>query len=195
MYISVMFNPISLRDLMYAPCIFFLCISFSSFSSFFFFAIYFKGSSIFNDFNVSFIICNFVIKHMLFRSEKFWELFHSVFMDPIVLADNLSFLIYFRIFSFFYCDGISYYFIFIWFYSSIFFCNFQMFFKKYQKQQLFFILFSFYNMLIKAPEKTLYFPPYNFVLWLSLLCIQTLSPLLKNRYIVWEDCGYVWDAE
>lgn len=101
MYISVMFNPISLRDLMYAPCICFLCISLSSFSSFFFFAIYFKGSSIFKDFNVSFIICNFVIKHMLFRSEKFWELFHSVFMDPIVLADNLSFLIYFRTFPFF----------------------------------------------------------------------------------------------
>lgn len=133
---------------------------------------------------------------MLFCSEKFWELFHSVFMDPIVLADNLSFLIYFRTFPFFIVTEFRTTLPSFDFIHQFFFCNFQMFFKKYQKQQLFFILFSFYNMLIKAPEKTLYlFPSYNFVLWLSALCIQTLSPLLKNRYIVWEDCGYVRDAE
>lgn len=154
MYISVMFNPISLRDLMYAPCIFFLCISFSSFSSFFFFAIYFKGSSIFNDFNVSFIICNFVIKHMLFRSEKFWELFHSVFMDPIVLADNLSFLIYIRTFPFFYCDGISYYFTFIWFYSSIFFfAIFKCSLKNTKSSSCFLFYLAFITCLLRHQRK------------------------------------------
>lgn len=105
----------------------------------------------------------------------------------IVLADNLSFQIIFVHLFFNVTEFRTT--LLHWISSIKLFMQFSNVLKKKQSSS-FFILFSTYSMLIKAPEKTLYFfPSYNVDLWLSAFCIQTLSPLFKNRQIVWEDCG------